>query len=239
MVGKNRPSILVIMAALNEEEGIGPTIAEIKDYLDSPFCLVIDGHSEDSTVKIAEAMGAKVIPQRGRGKGDAIATAITHSKSLNIEYAALIDADFTYPAEYLPSMVELLEKDPETGMVCGNRFNGGSDAGAMNSMFDSGNRLLAITHSLMNGIGLYDPLTGLRVIRWNTLREWKPRSKGFDIEIELNCYIDKRGYKIAEMPIRYRARLGEKKLKMRHGFTVLRRIMIESLVYLAEIESKH
>jgi dolichol-phosphate mannosyltransferase len=239
MVEKNGSSILVIIAALNEEEGIGPTLAEVKDYLDSPLCLVIDGHSADNTVKIAKAMGAKVISQKGEGKGDAIATAILQSKSLNTEYAALIDADFTYPAEYLPRMIELLEKDPETGMVCGNRFNGGSDEGAMSGMFDSGNRLLTMTHSLLNSVGLTDPLTGLRVIRWKTLREWQPRSKGFDIEVELNCYIAKKGYKIAEIPIRYRARLGEKKLKMRHGFTVLRRIMLESLAYLSEIESKH
>jgi glycosyltransferase involved in cell wall biosynthesis len=55
---------------------VGPTLAEIARELDKPFCLVVDGRSTDGTVKIAEAMGATVITQRGLGKGDAIATAI-------------------------------------------------------------------------------------------------------------------------------------------------------------------
>ena len=32
-----------------------------------------------------------------------------------------------------------------------------------------------------------------------------------------------------EMPIKYRPRLGEKKLKLRHGFIILKRILAESL----------
>jgi len=32
-----------------------------------------------------------------------------------------------------------------------------------------------------------------------------------------------------EIPIDYRSRLGEKKLKLRHGFTILRRIISESI----------
>jgi hypothetical protein len=50
---------------------------------------------------------------------------------------------------------------------------------------------------------------------------------GFDIEVELNNVVQKRGYKTVEVPIQYRQRLGEKKLKMKHGATIFRRIMTE------------
>ena len=30
----------------------------------------------------------------------------------------------TYPAEYVPKMVEILEQNPDVGMVIGNRFKG-------------------------------------------------------------------------------------------------------------------
>jgi hypothetical protein len=42
-------------------------------------------------------------------------------------------------------------------------------------------------------------------------------------------FVQKQGYAIREILINYRARLGEKKLKARHGFTILRRILRDSL----------
>lgn len=74
-----------------------------------------------------------------------------------------------------------------------------------------------------------DPLSGLRVVRWSLLKAWKPKSKGFDIEVELNYQVERKGYGIVEIPIEYRPRLGEKKLRLRHGLTILQRIATESL----------
>jgi dolichol-phosphate mannosyltransferase len=223
------PSTLVIVATLNEEQGVGPTLAEIKSHLDKSFCLVVDGRSTDDTVKIAEEMGASVVTQKGSGKGDAIADAIAHAQDVNVDYVAFIDADYTYPAEYLPKMIGMLEEDPDLGMVCGNRFNENPSVGAMRNLFYLGNRFLAFTHNFFNGVHLQDPLTGLRVARWEILKNWRPRSKGFDVEAELNLYVEKMGYGIIEIPIRYRERLGEKKLMLRHGFTILKRIVEQTL----------
>jgi len=223
------PSTLVIVAALNEEDGVGHTLVEIAYFLKRPFCLVVDGHSTDGTVKIAEAHGAKVIAQKGLGKGDAIATAIVQAHNLDFEYAVFIDADYTYPAEHLPRMISVLEENPDVGMVCGNRFNERFGFDAMLDRFRFGNRLLAFTHNLLNGVDLKDPLTGLRAVKWEILKDWTPTSKGFDIEVELNHYVEKTGYHIVEIPIGYRPRRGEKKLKLRHGLTILARILRECL----------
>ena len=70
------PSTQVIIAALNEEEGIGPTIVELKANLANPHVLVVDGRSTDRTVEIAKNLGAEVLFQDGLGKGDALAKAI-------------------------------------------------------------------------------------------------------------------------------------------------------------------
>jgi len=220
--------VLVLIAAWNEAEGIGPTLTELKKTLDNPAFLVVDGNSTDKTVEIARVMGAEILVQRGKGKGDAIGQAITHVKG-GVKYVALIDADFTYPAEYLPKMVELLEEDPHVGMVCGSRFAEELDLGNLHNLLYFGNRFLAFAHNMLNGVELQDPLTGLRVLRWDILEGWKPKSKGFDIEVELNHQVERKGYTIVEMPIDYRDRLGEKKLKLRHGFTILKRIATESL----------
>jgi len=222
-----RYSAQVIIAALNEAPGIGLTIAEMKDTLGEISVLVVDGRSSDRTVEIAKNLGAKVFCQDGIGKGDALAKAIEHA-DLNVDYIILTDADYTYPAEYVPAMIKILEENPLVGMVCGNRLNGYVDKEAQHGVFRVGNMLLAFAHNVLNGVPLEDPLTGLRVIRSEVLRGWLVKSKGFDIEVELNHLVERRGFTIREVPISYRIRLGEKKLKISHGVTILKRILLET-----------
>lgn len=217
----------LVVAALNEEHGIGPTLTEFLDNLGTPNVLVVDGHSRDRTVEIAKELGAEIAFQDGVGKGNAIAKALEHI-DLNVKYVILTDADYTYPAEYVPEMIEILERNPQVGMVCGNRFSGDIEPKAVRSSFYFGNKLLAFIHNLLNGVSLRDPLTGLRVIRAEILRYWSVKSKGFDVEVEINRHVERKGYKIVEVPIKYRQRLGEKKLKVRHGATILKRILTEA-----------
>jgi glycosyltransferase involved in cell wall biosynthesis len=220
-------STQVIIAALNEEEGIGLTITELLDTLGSPRVLVVDGRSTDRTLEIAKNLGAEIALQNGLGKGDAISKAIEHIDS-SVDYIVLTDADYTYPAQYVPEMIRILDKNPEVGMVCGNRFNGYEDMKSLNSVFYLGNRLIAFTHNLLNGITLADPLTGLRVVRARILRNWKVKSKGFDVEVELNQHVEREGFGIEEIPIKYRERLGEKKLGVKNGAEILKRIILET-----------
>lgn len=228
MLGEGRRSeLLAVVAALNEEEGIKPTLEELRQCLQNPRILVVDGRSTDRTVEVAKSLGAEVIQQEGKGKGDAIARAIGHVNS-KVEYVVLTDADYTYPAMYIPEMIRILEENPKIGMVCGNRFNPHFQVEGMHDLFYLGNRLLAFTHNLLNGVALRDPLTGLRVVRWEILKGWVPKSKGFDIEVELNHQVERKGYDIKEISIPYRLRMGEKKLKLRHGLTIIKRIMAET-----------
>ena len=219
---------MVIIAALNEEEGIGPTLAELRTVLEDPRYLVVNGDSTDRTVEIAKEMDADVLIQQGSGKGHAVAQAIRNVDS-DVKYVVFIDADFTYPAKFVPEMIRILEENPEVGMVTGNRFNSHFRLRAMNSPFYIGNRFLALAQLLLNRVSLRDPLTGLRVVRWRILKTWQPKSKGFDIEAEMNHRVERKGYKTVEIPINYRHRLGDKKLKLRHGFSILKRIVSESL----------
>lgn len=222
----SHPSILVLMPALNEEEGIGPTIKELEEHVSNVQVLVVDGFSRDNTAEIASKLGAKVVYRENKGKGDAIAYAISHITE-DFDYMVLIDADFTYPAEFIPEMIKIIEEKQNVGMVCGNRFNSHFQTERMTDLFYLGNRMLAYTHNLLNGVTMRDPLSGLRVIRWNIMRDWKPKSKGFDIEVEMNHRVEDEGYGISEIDIPYRARLGEKKLKARHGFQILKRMIAD------------
>jgi hypothetical protein len=114
-------------------------------------------------------------------------------------------------------------------MVIGNRFKGQYNLSkTITNPFYVGNKLLAFAQLVMNGINLGDPLSGLRVVRTEALDGWKPKSKGFDVEAEMNAIVERRGYGIMEVPIDYRNRMGEKKLKLRHGIGIMKRILTES-----------
>lgn len=219
----------VIIPALNEEQGIAYTIKDLKRYLINPMILVIDGKSQDNTVFAAKNLGADIIFQKGSGKGDALSIGF-ESIYPNIKYVVISDADYTYPAEHIPKMIKILDKNPKIGMVCGNRFNEDFPLEVMNNVFYLGNKFIATAHNLLNGVSLSDPLTGLRVVRAEVLRGWKPISKDFDVEIELNFFVERCGFQTVEIPIAYRQRIGKKKLKMKHGVIILKRIFSESLL---------
>jgi len=60
----------IVIAARNEEETIGEVLRGIRNLTDD--LIVVDGHSSDKTVSIAEEHGARGIQDNGRGKGDAV-----------------------------------------------------------------------------------------------------------------------------------------------------------------------
>jgi dolichol-phosphate hexosyltransferase len=227
MIEQLNSNISVIIATLNEEEGIGPTIDEMQRVLNNPYLVVVDGNSVDRTIEIAKNMGADVLLQEGKGKGDAMFQGYRNISS-KVPYIVFTDADYTYPAHYIPQMVEILEQNPKVGMVIGDRFKGQVNTSkSLTNPFYVGNRLLALAQLVMNGVKLDDPLSGLRVVRSEVLDGWRPKSKGFDVEAEMNALVERRGYRIVEIPIDYRSRMGEKKLKLRHGLGIMRRIFAE------------
>ena len=224
-VGTN---ISVVIATLNEEEGIGPTIDEMQKVLKNAYLVVVDGNSVDRTIEIAKNMGADVLLQEGKGKGDAMFQGFKQLGT-KVPYVVFTDADYTYPAEYIPGMIEVLDQNPKVGMVIGNRFKGDlNHSKSVTNPFYLGNKLFAFAQLVMNGVNLGDPLSGLRVVRSEVLEGWKPKSKGFDVEAEMNALVRRKGYRTVEVPIDYRDRMGEKKLKLRHGLGIMERIFTES-----------
>ena len=224
----NPSSLAVIIAAYNEEEGISPTICELKNCLHKAQLIVVDGKSSDRTLELAKDSGADVLIQEGKGKGDAMSLGVKHLNG-NSSYIVFTDADYTYPAKHIKEMISVLDLNPNVGMVLGDRFSRIYKYESDRNQFYVGNRILGFAQRVFNGIELNDPYSGLRIVRSELLRDWKPKSEGFDIEAELNYHIKRSGYKIVELPIKYRKRLGKKKLSFKHGLKILRRIVIEKL----------
>ncbi|MGD0424565.1 MAG: glycosyltransferase family 2 protein [Candidatus Bathyarchaeia archaeon] len=225
------PGLAVIIPALNEAAGIFRTLLELKlelqEFGGKSTYLVVDGHSNDDTGRIAHRLGAVVLEQERVGKGDAFRQALSHVPE-NAKYVVLMDADFTYPAEHIPEMISLMESDPSIGMVSGNRFGKNESRELFKRSFYVGNRILALVQAVANSVLMHDPLSGLRVVKCDLLKDWTPKAVGFDIEVELNHHIVKCGYSIREIPIGYRIRVGEKKLRRRDGLTILHRMLTQT-----------
>ena len=220
--------LAVVVAAYNEEEGIAPTIRELKELLVKPHLVVVDGKSSDRTLEVAKDLGAEVLIQRGKGKGNAISEGLDRVNG-DTSYVVFTDADYTYPAKHIKEMVNVLNLNPDVGMVLGDRFSRIYEDESDRNQFYIGNRILGFVHRVFNGVNLNDPYTGLRIVRAELVKGWKPKSDGFDIEAEINHYVKQKGYRIVELPIKYRKRLGKKKLSFKHGLNILRRIVIQSL----------
>jgi dolichol-phosphate mannosyltransferase len=216
----------VIIPTLNEQEGVAHTIKEIKQTINDARIIVVDGNSTDKTLQIVKDLGAEIVVQKGNGKGCAICQGLTKINK-DTRYIAFIDADYTYPATNLKQMINIINSNKKVGMVLGDRFSQSEKFGSEKNQFYAGNKMMAFVQSIFNGVKLNDPLTGFRVVRSELIRDWKPKSIGFDIEVELNCHITRLGYNIFEIPIQYRPRLGKKKLGFRHGIEILKRIMID------------
>lgn len=220
--------LAVIVAAYNEEEGITPTICELKETLHQPHIVVIDGNSSDRTLELAKDQGVAVICQKGKGKGNAISEGIENLCE-DTGYVIFTDADYTYPSKHIKEMIAVLNQNPNVGMVLGNRFDETFKFESVKNQFYLGNRILGFIQRILNGVKLNDPFTGLRIIRFELIKNWKPKSSTFDIEAEMNQHIYQLGYEIVEVPIIYRNRLGKKKLCFKDGLVILRRIFLGTI----------
>ena len=65
-------ALTVLIAARNEEDRIGETVAALRKDFPEAEILVVDGRSEDGTASRAESAGAVVIGVERLGKGEAL-----------------------------------------------------------------------------------------------------------------------------------------------------------------------
>jgi len=173
--------------------------------------IVVDGGSNDRTVEIAKSKGVTVVFQRGKGKANAIATGINYVKT---PYVLIIDGDYTYPAKYIDDLYrKILEGYDE---VIGARVYGEG----YSFMYRIGNKILTAFFNLLFGVKLRDVLSGMYMLRLESVRDALFETKGFSIESEIVAHIIGTSGVVTEVPIEYRKRVGKKKLKVLHGIKI-------------------
>ncbi|WP_236698215.1 glycosyltransferase family 2 protein [Pyrodictium occultum] len=208
--------LTVLIPVLDEAEAIGRVIDEVVSAgVPRENILVVDGGSRDGTVEIARARGVRVVRQEGRGKAMAVKTGLRH---VSTPYVLVMDGDYTYPAEYIPVLYRVLVEGGYD-LVIGARV---PERGAQSLVYRVGNALLTRLFNLLFGTRLSDVLSGMYAARTRRLRELGFEMQGFSIESEIAAHVASTTGRIAEVPIRYRRRLGRKKLRVLHGLSIAR-----------------
>ena len=213
-------TVAVVIPTLNEERSIGKVIDAIPvaDLLENGLktaVYVIDGRSTDATKAIAVKQGAQLILEERKGKGSAIQTAF---KSINADYAVMVDGDDTYPIEMATEMTRLLKK---YDVVIGSRLKGTIEPGAMTKLNVVGNVLLSLLARALFGTRISDVCTGFWAYRIDAIRRLELGASGFEIEADMFAECARNSLCLAEIPITYRARKDRPKLaSLRDGVKI-------------------
>lgn len=218
--GLGADDVTVVLPTLNEEGGIGRIIDEVRAE-GFENILVVDGYSSDRTVEIARSKGVEVVFQDGVGKAGAIRSAI---ELVSTPYMLVMDADCTYDPRDIRALLGHASNHDE---VIGLRM----DRGNIPLLHRVGNRIISLVFSLLIGKKIRDPCSGLYLLRTSMARRLELTSGGFDVEVEIAGQVASFG-NIQEVPVRYRRRVGEGKLKTwREGFRIMAAVLRVAWLY--------
>lgn len=202
------PIISLIIPALDEEHAIGPLLEAVDRTLVRDV-IVGDNGSRDGTAAVARAREAEVVLVPERGYGAACAGALTRLGD-DVEIVVFMDADGSDdPAEIALLLAPILENRAD--LVIGSRPLGTIEPGALTPQQRFGNWLATRLIRAMYG-HRYTDLGPFRAIRRDLLDriDMQDRRYGWTVEMQMRAL--QLGARVAEVPVRYRRRVGKSKI---------------------------
>jgi len=203
--------ISILIPAYNEEQSIQKVMLEIRS-VDLAACgisekeiILINDGSTDKTVRMATSVipSTKVVHHvKNQGKGAALTSGIPHVSG---DIILIQDADLEYSPTLYPLLIRPIVNEG-ADIVYGSRFLHKRHPEKMRFSYFLANRFGAILTNLLNGTHLTDPMTCFKVFRKKTLEGIKLTCRGFGTDAELNAKVTKKGFKIREVAIPYKAR---------------------------------
>jgi len=200
----------VVIPAYNEEGAVRHTVEEVRAALAPtgiPYeIIVVDDGSEDNTRQEAMDAGATVdFNQVNSGYGASLKRGV---KRTQYEYVAILDADGTYPAHYLPEMLAMCR---DQDMIVGDR------GGAMRNVpliRRPAKWFLNRFASFLAERRLNDLNSGLRVFRKSELVPFLPLlPQNFSFTTTITLCMSHNGKRMVYTPIEYGKRVGKSKIK--------------------------
>jgi len=222
---KAQTKITVLLCTLNEEKNLPHVLLRIPDYIDE--VLIVDGHSKDNTVQLAQKLHprVRVLYQSGRGKGDALRYGIKNARG---DIIVMLDADGSMDPDEIPRFLEPLLKGCD--FVKGSRFMPGGGTADMSTHRKFGNWVFTTLTNVFHGCKYTDLCYGYNAFWKRVFDKVMFEGNGFEVETEINIKIKKAGLKIAEVPSYEAPRLnGDGKLhSFKDGWRILKTIFKEA-----------
>ncbi|MFT4733138.1 MAG: glycosyltransferase involved in cell wall biosynthesis [Algoriphagus sp.] len=219
--------IFVIIPAFNEALSIDKVIAEIPTYVEE--VIVVNNNSSDHTAAAAKKAGATVLDEPRQGYGFACMKGIEALEGKAVAIVVFLDADYSdYPAELTELIAPILKEGYD--MVIGSRDLGQKEAGSMTPQQLFGNWLATKLIKLFFGV-TYTDLGPFRAIKYEKLLALHMEDQTYGWTVEMQLKAAKEKYKVTEVPVNYRVRIGQSKVSGTLKGTVLAGYKILSWIF--------
>ena len=176
--------LTILLAARNEEERIGATVAALRREFPEAEVIVVDGRSEDGTAERAEAAGAAVLRIERLGKGEALSAG---ERAAPPGPLLLCDADLS------GSLRPLAESEADLTVAAFSRRVGGG--------FGIAKRVGRALVSLRTGVAPREPLSGQRLVGVRARTACFPLAPGFGCEVRMTIDALRAGLAFEELEL--------------------------------------
>jgi glycosyltransferase involved in cell wall biosynthesis len=202
--------IWVIIPAFNEAKSIALVLRDLPDLVDE--VVVVDNRSTDGTADEAEKAGATVLFEAQKGYGYACLKGIAYlaQKAKPKDIVVFLDGDYSDYPEELEQLIDPILKN-EALFSLGTRVTPQLEKKALTPQQRFGNALATQLMKLFYGSRFTD-LGPFRAIEWETLEGLKMSDKTYGWTVEMQLKVLKKNIPYAEIPVRYRPRIGVSKV---------------------------
>ena len=226
------PLISIVLPRRNEAAAIGTVINEIRATLKTGRIageIIVADSSTDGSGQIASKRRATVISHGKEGYGNACRIGVAAASG---QYVILMDADGSYDASDIPACLAALQAGYD--FVIGNRFAGTIEPGAMPWLQRTvGRFIFSSAFRVLFGKKIGDVHCGLRGISRKNFSTLSLQTTGMEFASEMVVKSFRRHLRIQQLPVHYRPRLGQSKLKtIVDGWRHLRFILLYSPTFL-------
>ena len=193
--------LTVSMITMNEEKAVAKVVADIRRVVPDAEILLVDS-SKDRTAEIAQELGCRVIKQfPPQGYGPAMDRAVREASG---DVVITLDCDDTYPVEVIPELVRLIDE----GYDLVNTTRTWRRPKAMPFANFIANRVFALGARILHGLKTTDVHSGMRAYRKSMIDRVQWVAKGPALPVDMYVIPFRRGFRVTELPIDYRERIG-------------------------------
>lgn len=199
-------TLSVIIPVYNEIRTIEEILRRVRAVDIAKEVIVVDDGSTDGTREFLRSVerkdGFKVIfHDRNRGKGAAIRTAIPNVTG---DIVIVQDADLEYDPRDYPAIIAPIVEG-RAGVVYGSRHYRFRNYTPL-TRFGAAGLVLTVMTNILYGARITDEPTCYKAFRTDVLRSVPLRCERFEFCPEVTAKLRKRGHRIHEVPISFRAR---------------------------------